>query len=57
MWQYNRLRQRSLFIQVTKDLIDDHRVFNAGNDFDGTTAFEAGFDIDIEYTLAKTPSR
>jgi hypothetical protein len=29
---------------MIKDLIDDHRVFNAGDDFDGTAAFGAGFD-------------
>jgi hypothetical protein len=49
LWQYNRLRQRSLFIQVIKNLIDDHRVFDAGDDFDGTTALGASLDIDIAY--------
>ena len=32
-------------------LLDHHRVFNTGYDLDGTTAFTARFNIDIEYPL------
>jgi len=38
-------------IQVGEYLVDHRRVFDAGDDADITTAFAAGFDIDIEYTF------
>ena len=31
-------------------ILDDHRVFDAGDHFDGAAAFTAGFDVDIEHT-------
>jgi hypothetical protein len=31
---------------VIEDLLDDHRVHDAGNDLDGATTFAADFDID-----------
>jgi hypothetical protein len=33
---------------VGEDLLDDHRVLNAGDHFDGTAAFTARFDVDID---------
>ncbi len=38
-------------LQVIEDLLDHHRVFDAGDDFHGTAAGAAGLDVDIEYTL------
>lgn len=34
-----------------KYLFDHHRVFDTGDDLDGTTAFATGFDVDIEDAL------
>ena len=34
-------------LQMAEYLLDDHRVFNAGDDLDGATAFNAGLDIDV----------
>ena len=51
LWQYHGFIQRGLFIQMSEYLVDDHRVFNAGDDFDGATAFGTSFDVDIEYSL------
>jgi hypothetical protein len=36
---------------VSKDLPNDRRVFDAGNDLDGTTTFTASFDVDTENSL------
>ncbi len=33
-------------IQVGEYLVDDHRIFNAGDHFDGTAACNARFDVD-----------
>ena len=38
-------------MQVGKYLLDDHRVLNAGNHYDGAAAFRARFDVDIENPL------
>jgi hypothetical protein len=32
-------------------VLNYHRIFDAGNDLDGTTAFTAGFDVYVENTL------
>jgi len=32
-----------------EDLVDDCRILDAGDHFDGATAGTAGFDIDLEY--------
>jgi hypothetical protein len=34
------------FVQVGEDILDNHRVFNAGDDFHRPTAVATGFDID-----------
>ena len=34
-----------------EDLLDHHRILNAGNDLDGTAAFPAGLDVDGEHPL------
>jgi hypothetical protein len=34
---------------VGENLVDDHRVFDAGDNFDGAAAGTAGFDVDIVY--------
>ena len=34
-----------------ENFVDDHRVFNTGDHFDGATAFTAGFDVDVEHPL------
>ena len=39
------------FLQVIEDLLDHHRVFDAGDDFDGAAAFTTSLDIDIEDTF------
>ena len=38
-------------IQVSEYLVDHRRVFDTGDDADITTAFAAGFDIDMENTF------
>jgi len=40
-------------LDILLRLIDHHRVFDSGNDADITTAFAAGFDIDIELRLSR----
>ena len=40
---------RRVQIQVGEYFLDDHRVFDAGDHFDGATAFTARFDVDIEH--------
>jgi len=37
-----------LVIVVSEDLLDPHRVFNAGDNLDGAAAFAAGLDADAE---------
>jgi hypothetical protein len=44
------LHRKGFFIQVGEYLVYDRWVFNAGDDFDGATAFTARFDIDLEHT-------
>jgi len=34
---------------VGEYFLDDHGVFDAGDDFNGAAAGTAGFDVDIEY--------
>ncbi len=34
-----------------EDLLDDQRIFDAGDDLDGTAAAVADSDVDIEYAL------
>ena len=36
-----------------EDLVDYCRILDAGDHFDGTTAFTARFDIDLEHTSSK----
>lgn len=36
---------------MTEDLVDDHQVFNAGNDFHGAAARRAGLNVDVEHPL------
>jgi hypothetical protein len=38
-------------VQVSKYRPDHHGIFDAGDDFDITTALAAGFNINAEYTL------
>ena len=47
-WGFYR---RGFFIQVGKYLVNDRRIFNTGDDFDGATAFAARLNVDIEYAL------
>jgi len=49
--QWVETHQGGLSLQVIEDLLDQHRVFDAGNDLDGAAAFTTGLDVDIEYTL------
>jgi hypothetical protein len=48
------LYRKAFFIQVDEYLPDDHRIFNAGNHFDRTTAGTAPLNVDIENPL-ETP--
>jgi hypothetical protein len=43
------LRLGRFFIQMGKYLLDDHRVLNAGDHFDGAAACTARFDVNIEW--------
>jgi len=43
--------RRCYVIQVSEYLLDDHGIFDAGNDPDITAAFTAGFNINIENPL------
>jgi len=36
---------------MVQNSFHDHRVFDAGDDFDGAAAFRAGLDVDIEHPL------
>lgn len=40
-----------LFLQVGEDLLDHHRIFDAGDDLDDAAAFTAGLDVDVEHPL------
>ncbi len=37
--------------QMIQNTLHDCRVFDAGDDLDGTTAVAAGFDIDLEHVI------
>lgn len=41
--------------QVGKDLLDHHRIFNAGDDLDGVAAAVADLDVDVENALQALP--
>jgi hypothetical protein len=41
----------SLLAKTSQDLSDDYLVFDAGDDFDGSTAETANFKVDIEHSL------
>jgi hypothetical protein len=41
------LHSRGFVIQVGKNFVNDHRIFNAGDHFGGATALIASFDRDI----------
>jgi hypothetical protein len=41
----------SFALQVSEDLLDHRRIFDAGDDFHRATAFLAGLDVDIENAL------
>ena len=49
--QWVEFHQSDLFLQVSEDPLDQHRVFDAGNDFYGAAAFATGLDVDAKYTL------
>ena len=38
-----------------EDLLDHHRIVNAGDDPDRPAAFPAGLDVDIEHPLETSP--
>ena len=42
---------KRLMLQVVEDLLDDQRIFDAGDDLDGAAAALAGLDVDVEHTL------
>ena len=44
--------QEGLFIQVGEYLLDDRRMFNAGDHLDGAAALFAGFNFDPEQASA-----
>ena len=51
MRQQARSWRSNFFIQMGEYLVDDHRILNAGDHFDGTAACTARFDVDIENPL------
>jgi hypothetical protein len=42
---------RFFLLQVRQYLLDDHRVFDTGNDLNGTAAFTARFDVNSRLFL------
>ena len=48
--QVRRLRG-GFVVKVGEDLLDHHRVFDAGNDSERTGTFPAGLDVDVENAL------
>ena len=38
-------------LEVPEYLLDYHRIFDAGDDLDGTAAVRAGLDVDVENAL------
>jgi hypothetical protein len=51
LWQYHWSIQRGLFIQVSEYLVDDHRIFDTGNNLYRTTAIAADLYVNIENSL------
>jgi hypothetical protein len=45
------VRGAGLCIQVVENLLDDGRVFDAGDDLHRPTTLDAGLDVDVEDTL------
>ncbi len=45
------LYRKGFFIQVGEYLLDDYRIFNAGDHFDATAAGTARLNVDIEHPL------
>lgn len=50
-------RGGDLFVQVGEYLLDDRRVFDAGNDFHRPAAVATGFDVDVEDALEALRAR
>ena len=48
-------RQGKLFLQMGENLINDHWIFNAGDDPHRPAAFTAGLDVDIKHPLETSP--
>ena len=36
-------------VEVGEDLLDDHRIIDAGDDLDAAAASPTGLDVDVEY--------
>ena len=51
MRQYHRFIKRGLLIEVGENLVNDHRVFDASDDFDAATAFTANLDVNVKHPL------
>ncbi len=49
--QQERGSRRQFFFQVRQDLLNDHRVFDAGNHLRGSSAYTAGLNVYIENPL------
>ena len=49
--QQERRSRRFFLLQVCQDLLDDHRVFDAGNDLRCSSANSALLNVDMENTL------
>ncbi len=49
--QQDRCHRRGLLVHVNENLIDYHRVLDAGDDSDSTTTFLAGLDVDAKYAF------
>jgi len=54
-WQQPRGYRGRFFFQVSQYLFDHHRVFDAGDNLNDATAFNARLDIDIEDALEASP--
>jgi hypothetical protein len=42
----------SVVVEVLEDFFDDCRIFDTGNDLDGTATTLTGFDVDVEYAFS-----
>jgi hypothetical protein len=49
--QRGGFHRRGLFFQLGKYLLDNRRVFDAGDDFHYPAAVASSFDVDVEHTL------